>query len=58
MADNEGKWYWNLDRHAVEPYEGDKAANRLGPYDTREEAEHALDKVRERNEQWDAEDEE
>jgi hypothetical protein len=29
---------------------------RLGPYATASEAEHALEKVAERNEQWDAED--
>ena len=30
--------------------------NRLGPYATRDEAEHALAKVAERNAEWDAED--
>jgi hypothetical protein len=30
--------------------------DRLGPYDTREEAEHALQKAQERNEAWDADD--
>ena len=27
--------------------------DRLGPFDTQEEAEHALEKAQERNEQWD-----
>ncbi|WP_366521512.1 hypothetical protein [Micropruina sp.] len=42
----------------MEPYEGCKAEDRLGPYPTRDEAAAALEKVRERNEQWDREDEE
>ena len=28
--------------------------DRLGPFDTQEEAEHALEKAQERNEQWDS----
>ncbi len=51
-------WYWCLKHHAVEPFEGCKAEERLGPYPTRDEAARALEKVRERNEQWDREDEE
>ena len=54
MAD--GEWYWCLDHHAVEPYEGCKSENRLGPYATRGDAEGALDKVQQRNQQWDRED--
>jgi hypothetical protein len=30
--------------------------DRLGPYDTHEEAEHALEKAQERNDKWDADD--
>ena len=33
-----------------------KIVDGLGPYATREEAEHAMDKVAERNEAWDADD--
>ncbi|MFT3834768.1 MAG: hypothetical protein QM711_15865 [Micropruina sp.] len=51
-----GDWYWCLKHHAVEPYEGCKAEDRLGPYPSRDEAAHALQKVQQRNEQWDAED--
>jgi len=53
----DGEWYWCLQHHAVEPYEGCKSENRLGPYPTREAAEGALDKVKARNDQWDREDE-
>ena len=56
MAD--GEWYWCLKHHAVEPYEGCKAEDRLGTYSTRDEAEGALDTVQRRNEEWDREDEE
>lgn len=48
-----GEWYYCLDHHHVEPYEGGRADNRLGPYATQEEAQHALERVAERNEAWD-----
>ncbi len=46
-------WYC-LKHHAVEPREGCRNADRLGPYETRTEAEHALDRVAERNEEWES----
>ena len=55
---SDGDWYWCLRHHAVEPFEGCRAEDRLGPYPTRDEAAHALQKVQERNEKWDREDEE
>ena len=55
---SDGEWYWCLRHHAVEPFEGCRAEDRLGPYPTRDEAAHALQKVQERNEEWDREDEE
>ncbi|MGO1972398.1 MAG: hypothetical protein ACTH2Q_05505 [Propionibacteriaceae bacterium] len=51
MAD--GEWYYCLDHKTVEPYQGCKSANRLGPYPSREAAEGALETVSERNEDWD-----
>lgn len=51
MADDE--WYYCLDHKTVEPYQGCKSANRLGPYPTREAAGDALETVAERNEEWD-----
>lgn len=54
MAD--GQWYYCLLHHEVEPYDGCKAENRLGPYASADEAAKALDKVRERNEAWEAQD--
>ena len=52
-----GPYYWCLRHRRVET---DKnlcpAARTLGPYETAGEAEQALNRVAERNEQWDAED--
>lgn len=50
--------YWfNVRLHRVETVEDmSPSKDRLGPYATREEAERALEKVQERNEQWEAAD--
>jgi hypothetical protein len=48
------RWYFCVKHQTVEPEDGCPAKDRLGPYATREEAAHAMDKVRERNEEWDA----
>jgi hypothetical protein len=56
MADTE--WYYCLDHKTVEPKGGCRSANRFGPYATREEAERALEKVAERNEEWEQQDRE
>lgn len=45
-------WYC-LKHHAVEGHDGCKNADRLGPYDSEAEASRALEKVQERNEDWD-----
>ena len=51
------RYYWCLSHHRVETAANAcPGVNRLGPYDTASDAERALDKVRERNEAWDAED--
>jgi hypothetical protein len=51
-----GPWFFCIKHHAVETRDGCAERHRLGPYDTREEAEHALQSVAERNEKLDAED--
>ena len=55
MAD--GQWWYCIQHKTVE---GDdvacKAVDRLGPYASREDASHALEKVAARNEKWDSED--
>ncbi len=46
--------YWFcLKHHTVERADGCKAADRLGPYASETEAARALDKVAERNDDWD-----
>ncbi len=50
MAD---QYYFCLKHHSVESKEGCPASERLGPYSSRPEAERALQKVEERNEEWD-----
>lgn len=53
MVDEAPQWYYCLRHHTVEGQVGCRAQDRLGPYSTREEAEHALEKVQERNAAWD-----
>ncbi|MBI1349855.1 MAG: hypothetical protein GC156_01905 [Actinomycetales bacterium] len=47
-------WYYCLVHQRVEPEEGCANAERLGPYDTKAEAENALELARERNAAFDA----
>lgn len=51
------RYYWCLRHNRVET-SGNACAERyrLGPYGTEAEAQHALEKVAERNAEWDAED--
>ncbi|WP_285724082.1 SPOR domain-containing protein [Psychromicrobium xiongbiense] len=49
-------WY-NVKTHEVEEDAQSDWTALIGPYETREEAEHALEKVHERNEAWEAGDE-
>ena len=51
MSDSE---YWFcLTHHTVEGVDGCRSKDHLGPYSSAAEAERALDKVAERNEEWD-----
>ena len=52
-ASADGKFYFCTKHHAVEGPDGCGPIDRLGPYATKEEAERALEKVQERNEEWD-----
>ncbi len=47
------KYWYCLNHKAVEGQDGCAYKDRLGPYETREQAARALDKVKERNEEWD-----
>ena len=53
-SDGKKDEYWFcLTHHAVEGPDGCKNSDRLGPYATQAEASRALEKVEERNEEWD-----
>ena len=54
MSDEGPPWFYCIKHHKVEGPIGCQAKDRLGPYQTRDEAEHALEKVKERNEAWKA----
>ena len=57
MHNEDFKYYYNLETHQVEQGKISSYDNRIGPYDTREEAEHALEIAKERNRVADAYDE-
>ena len=50
------KYYYNLDTRQVEVGRESDVFGRMGPYDTREEAENALKSAEARNDKWDEED--
>ena len=45
-------WYC-VKHHKVEPADGCAPIDRLGPFDSEEEASHALEKAAQRNDEWD-----
>jgi hypothetical protein len=47
------QWFYCLDHRTVEPVDGCRAAVRIGPFPTREEAAKALEIVQRRNREWD-----
>ena len=53
MSTREPEYWYCLKHETVEPREGCKNADRLGPYPTHAEASRALERVAERNEEWD-----
>jgi hypothetical protein len=48
-----GEWYYCLQHKKAEEGPECPSRNRFGPYLTREEASHAMDKAAQRNEDWD-----
>ena len=50
------QWYWCLKHQRAEAGEGCAASQRLGPYDTQAEAENYAERVKNRNQRWDADD--
>ncbi|MET7286622.1 hypothetical protein [Streptomyces sp. NPDC005573] len=60
MSDNEhrdsgpsGDWFYCLKHHTVEKGPECRAADRLGPYASREDASRAVETAHEHSEQWD-----
>jgi hypothetical protein len=51
-----GEWYYCLKHKTAEEGLQCPAKQRMGPYQSREEAEHAMEIVAERNEEWDTDD--
>lgn len=51
-AGKPGEWYYCLKHGTVEEGPECRAADRFGPYATREEAAHAMETARERNQEW------
>lgn len=51
-VDVDQEWYYCLDHKTVEPLDGCRAAVRIGPFPTREEAAQALETVERRNTAW------
>ncbi|MFZ1361777.1 MAG: SPOR domain-containing protein [Candidatus Nanopelagicales bacterium] len=45
-------WWYNILTNQVEEGAGAPNSERLGPFDTELEAQNALDKVKERNDEW------
>ena len=54
--DTEQHWWFCLKHHTVESDTVCPAKDRLRPHPTREAAERALETVKERNKEWDAQD--
>jgi hypothetical protein len=50
------QWWFNLKTQTVEEGDGDPNSERLGPYPSRAEAEGVLDRMKSRNEAFDAAD--
>ena len=58
MSRADTEWYWCLDHEAAEPAASScPPTHRWGPYPSRDAAEHWRERVEQRNETWDEEDE-
>ena len=56
MSDDSEKYWYNLITGKVEQGFESPAIDRAGPFDTREEAAHALELLKERSRAWAADD--
>jgi hypothetical protein len=53
LDDLVSEWFWCIEHASVESRDGCKVTNRLGPYQTKEAAAAALNRVEDRNDDWD-----
>ncbi len=53
LGDASGDWYYCFKHGRVETREECHLRDRMGPYPTREDAEHWRERVEERNAEWD-----
>jgi hypothetical protein len=56
LGDAHGDWYYCFKHAKVETREECNQMDRMGPYPTREDAEHWRERVAARNEAWDEDD--
>jgi hypothetical protein len=56
VPDLEHKWWYNSKTGAVEQGFVSPALQRIGPFNSKEEAKHALEKIRENSAKWAEED--
>jgi len=52
----ESQYWYNTATHEVEQGMQSPNRDRVGPFATREDAQHALDRIRANNERWDEQD--
>jgi hypothetical protein len=52
----EEEWYYCIEHKTVEPKFGCRITTRIGPFPTRTEAANAVEKVKERNDDWEEDD--
>ncbi|MGW8329149.1 hypothetical protein ACWGLE_14730 [Streptomyces sp. NPDC055897] len=51
-GDKSGEWFYCLEHGTVEQGPQCRGADRMGPYASREDASHAMETAKARNEQW------
>jgi hypothetical protein len=56
LGDARGDWYYCFEHRRVERRDECRLMDRMGPYPTPEAAAHWQDRVAERNQQWEEED--
>lgn len=56
MSKLDGSFWYCVRHRRVEPYQGCKNADRIGPFQTETEAAHALETIAEREELYETED--